>query len=127
MVNFLFFSFLLLIQNLFHNKRGLTSKSNSHVSGKLMKTELKVINGNALCLSYSTNNYCVLDSSDRNSNICFGDSGGPLMFYANGNWYLYGISSFVLVDKNKECLSEKPSFYTMVPRYLGWINQLLNL
>ncbi|RNA17705.1 hypothetical protein BpHYR1_054502 [Brachionus plicatilis] len=49
--------------------------------------------------------YCAFDPSAAESNICFGDSGGPLMYSSEGNWYLYGITSFVFTDQDDRCLN----------------------
>ncbi len=46
-----------------------------------------------------------------------GDSGGPLMAFKNGVWYLYGLTSF----GDKSCDPTMPSYYTKVTIYLDWI------
>ncbi|CAF0976479.1 unnamed protein product [Brachionus calyciflorus] len=66
--------------------------------------------------------YCTLGKQTSNyPNVCSGDSGGPLMYLINGKWFLYGITSHVLF--NKTCLNNLPSFFTIVPSFLKWINQ----
>lgn len=79
------------------------------------------------CYGYDERNYCAIDENFKESNICYGDSGGGLMYLMNGGWYLYGVSSFILADRyTNKCLTNYPSFYTMVPKYIDWINKILN-
>lgn len=88
-----------------------------------------MIDGNSECsrLNYDPNkNYCCKDSNEnRNSVICFGDSGGPLMFYdKNGKWYIYGLTSYTVGS----CMNKYPTFFTKVPSFLDWIgNAIANL
>lgn len=84
---------------------------------------MSVVNGKRECLN-SDEFYCLMDLSNKKSNICYGDSGGPLMFYANKNWYLYGIASMLSINQQtKDCLSYLPSYYIMIPKYLDWIKK----
>lgn len=57
--------------------------------------------------------------------ICFGDSGGPLMFNdKNGKWYIYGLTSYTVGS----CMNKYPTFFTKVPSFLDWIgNAIANL
>jgi len=110
---------------------GSTNGFNSlaSISPGLLQTKLGVINGNGACtsngLTYDTNTvYCVLDSVN-NSNACFGDSGGPLIFYTNSLWFVYGITSYVAVYGSGVCNPYLPSYYTQVPVYLTWITTWL--
>jgi hypothetical protein len=35
--------------------------------------------------------YCAFNSDgDHKSNACFGDSGGPLIYYKDNKWHIYG-------------------------------------
>ena len=88
---------------------------------QLQQTVLRVKN-NGICAD-SDNNYCAV-GLNYNSNSCYGDSGSPLMFYYNQRWYVYGLTSFILSD-NSTCITSLPSYYTIVPLYLGWIGNVL--
>ena len=97
---------------------------------KLLKTRLDVLNGTPLqseCGSFYTDNYCVKDTSGRNSNVCFGDSGGPLIKFENDKWVFYGITSFVIVDENRKCVNTAPSFFSMVPKLMPWISTQIKI
>uniref|UniRef100_A0A182RWL1 CLIP domain-containing serine protease n=1 Tax=Anopheles funestus TaxID=62324 RepID=A0A182RWL1_ANOFN len=56
----------------------------------------------------------------RGQDTCHGDSGGPLMVFSEGAWYLAGITSFGWPRCGKENF---PGVYTNVSHYLGWIAQ----
>ncbi|XP_045762382.1 phenoloxidase-activating enzyme-like [Maniola jurtina] len=57
-----------------------------------------------------------------NEDTCKGDSGGPLMHLRNNIQELVGITSFGLM----QCGTQgKPSVYTKVYDYLGWINETI--
>lgn len=84
-----------------------------------------VIDDNNLCNNVVKRFYCAVDPSGKKSNICKGDSGSPMMYLANGNWYVFGITGFHSTRNTNECVPEKPSFYTMVPKYIDWINVIL--
>ena len=60
------------------------------------------------------------------SNICFGDSGGPMLYKIGNIWFLYGITSFTLANKNASCNPTRPSFFTSVPNFIEWINRNVN-
>lgn len=51
---------------------------------------------------------------------------GPLVYYVDSKWYVYGIASFLLVYTDGTCYSSKPSYYSQVPAYLTWIEDALN-
>jgi secreted trypsin-like serine protease len=93
----------------------------------LQQTTLRVINGQSICQVanvYSpTRNLCVIDpDTNRDSNICSGDSGGPLIYYNGANWVIYGIASFGMSDNtNERCISTLPAYFTSVPFYLDYI------
>lgn len=79
------------------------------------------------CRDYDSFVYCALDPTPRKSNICFGDSGGPLMFNLDDKWFLYGTSSFVTVHPNNfSCANSDASFFVMIPNYIDWINSFIN-
>lgn len=99
-------------------------------SGRLKQTVLKVINGDRLCEKYSIESqhrfYCAYDSVNNGmSNVCIGDSGGPLFMYENGRYVLYGLVStvFTYIDINYQlkCFTQAPSYFSKVALYLDWI------
>ncbi|RNA33932.1 Chymotrypsinogen B, partial [Brachionus plicatilis] len=95
------------------------------LSSQLMSTTLTVLNGTPLqssCQGYDNDYYCVQDLSGTSSNVCFGDSGGSLVSFEKNRWTFYGITSFVFVDSNGNCLNTAPSFFAMVPRLSNWLN-----
>ena len=70
--------------------------------------------------------YCTIDDNPtKSSNVCFGDSGGPLMYNSNGRWHLYGITSMVILNGtifNRFCKPNEPSYFTSVPYYLDFVS-----
>ena len=60
-----------------------------------------------------------------NSNICEGDSGGPLMYFLGNKWYIYGVGSYVLTNDKGRCATKAPSYFSQVPKFLGWINSTI--
>lgn len=104
-----------------NNRRALTNR--------LTQAVLTVYNyqDKEYCINYDSTNYCAYDSSNS-ANICFGDSGGPLMFYENDKWVLYGITNFMLKDIiTLKCNNKLPSFYVMVPKFKNWVVQTIRL
>ena len=100
---------------------------NETVSNTLQQTTLKIFNNDptSLCSLYSfdENSYCAIDSIKiRSSNICFYDQGGPLIFYFEGQWYLYGVASYFVSNEFNRCNTSQPSFFTGVSDYLDWID-----
>lgn len=69
--------------------------------------------------------YCALDFSDSKSNICYGDSGGPMMIVKNKTWYIYGIANFV-TGTPTQCNNKLPSYYIIVTNYLKWIYSIIS-
>lgn len=95
------------------------------LSSQLMSTTLTVLNGTPLqgsCEGFENDFYCVKDLSENNSNVCFGDSGGPLLSFEQNKWTYYGITSFVFVDSEGNCLNTAPSFFAMIPRLSNWLD-----
>ena len=84
---------------------------------------MRVITNSTLCLGLEKTHYCLIDLSNKQSNVCNGDSGGPMMFFMNGKWHVYGVASFVFGDPVVRCDNTKPSFYTRVPSFLKWISK----
>jgi secreted trypsin-like serine protease len=107
------------------------TKETSKRSSSLQQTFLKINNNYKFCTTVkqfdNTTNYCAYDEVTKGrSNICFGDSGGPLMHLENNQWTLYGISSFGVANEGK-CLPYYPSYFVRIPFYLDWINESLVL
>ncbi|RNA06673.1 transmembrane protease serine 11D [Brachionus plicatilis] len=97
-----------------------------NLSSQLLTTTLSILNGSpakAQCQGFDADFYCAKDLSEKQSNVCYGDSGGPLLRFENNKWVLYGVTSFTFADSSNNCINTAPSFYTMVPRYSSWINQ----
>lgn len=129
---------LVLNKNLFvasygliiNDKEKIINGKNKH-SLVLKQTELKIINGDPVCekslIFDSKNLYCALDENrTRSSNLCSGDSGSPLFFNFDSNWYLYGIASFVTAGNKSgtfECITSLPSYFTKVAIYINWIKE----
>jgi hypothetical protein len=48
------------------------------------------------------------------------------MFLKDNKWFLYGITSLVLVnDTTRFCEPTQPSFFTAVPAFAYWINKTI--
>ncbi|CAF1110839.1 unnamed protein product, partial [Brachionus calyciflorus] len=95
------------------------------LADKQLQTNLTVINfkDDLTCKNLDSQNYCTLNTE---STSCNGDSGGGHFFKIRDRWYVYGITSFGLVDKDGNgCPINSPSFETMVPKYLEWIKKAM--
>ncbi|CAF0763401.1 unnamed protein product [Brachionus calyciflorus] len=99
---------------------GYTEKGK--ISEWLLFGRVTVLNNqnNPDCSSFENTQYCLEDLSGRESNACFGDSGGPLLRFENNVWVQYGIASFVYTNPNSTCANQLPSFYAMVPVLKSW-------
>lgn len=122
------FSYLLncFLNNLYF-KRGSKDGLNTDdsLSNQLQQLILKLAT-NKLCLTnmplFKSNIMYCAKHQNENSNICYGDSGGPLMQINNNNkWYIHGITSTALAFQNYSCNPQKPSYYTKVSSYSEWI------
>ncbi|CAF0862194.1 unnamed protein product, partial [Brachionus calyciflorus] len=101
--------------------------SRSQISNTLLQATLKIQNEAtpSICKGHESYVYCALDPTKKKSNICFGDSGGPLMFFKDEKWYLYGASSFVFIyPDNFTCMNTEASFFAMIPNFLNWITNI---
>ncbi|CAK9294624.1 unnamed protein product [Gordionus sp. m RMFG-2023] len=79
------------------------------------------VSGEAECLKYNRfpKERHTVCSQSQGTNVCFGDSGGPLMCSVDGRWTLVGISSFV----HGTCYGT--SFFTKVAAYADFIKNTL--
>ncbi|RNA13081.1 hypothetical protein BpHYR1_017492 [Brachionus plicatilis] len=94
-------------------------------SNYLLKARMTVLNSlpqQTECEGFDKEHYCIRDLEGDNSNACFGDSGGPLIYRQN-EWVQYGITSFGFVDMFQQCDNTRPSFFAMVPLLLSWLDQ----
>ena len=47
------------------------------------------------------------------------------MFFDNGRWHLYGVTSMVILNGtifNRYCKPNEPSYFTSVPYYLDFVS-----
>lgn len=58
---------------------------------------------------------------DGKSGVCYGDSGGPEVVQADGNWLLVGVTSRP-GDQSVTC-AKAPSIFTSAVAYAAWITQ----
>ena len=106
---------------------GIVNRTSLQRASELEQTVLNVFEKSALLAcsnaNYNyTNIYCAMDANaTRASNVCNGDGGGPMMYYKESRWYVYGISSYVYLNSQNLCDNTRPSFYANVPFHLQWI------
>lgn len=108
--------------------------SQDSISNSLMEVKIEIINffNETLCQNMDELKYCGYDFSQKHSNLCVGDSGGSLMHFMNGKWYVFGVVSFgnVEFDQNNteiKCQNDLPTYFTIIPRYIDWIYTKLDL
>jgi len=96
----------------------------------LQNAILRVTTNSSICSALDDynpkENYCLIeDTSSLDTDLCYGDSGGPMIYFDGEKWILYGVASFVVEwinDKNDTaCLTDYPSYYTSVPFFLNYI------
>lgn len=113
--------------------RGSTTgfNGNSELSNQILEARLQIISDNTCRQNFGVNgNYlCALDPTERQANVCFGDSGSGLVFYNStlNRWILYGVANYVLRDMKSifRCNNRAPSIYAIVPQYIFWINTMM--
>jgi plasminogen len=109
----------------------VTEPENETISPSvLQKALLKVINNSSVCSVVSnynpSENYCLIeDMLSPDTNICNGDSGGPMLYFDGEKWIVFGVASFVVKLLNGQnstrCSARNPSFYASVPVFLNYI------
>ena len=75
---------------------------------------------------YVTDNMLCAGYRAAGKDACQGDSGGPLVCRQGGNWYQYGIVSFLSTPRwsTKLCANENsPMVYASVVQFMPWIQQ----
>ncbi|KAJ6220602.1 hypothetical protein RDWZM_006414 [Blomia tropicalis] len=104
---------------------GRTAK-NQTVSDYLMKADMKAVSF-ARCrwlwagiFRVSRGMLCAQDTDSGACNGCNGDSGGPLQYEIDGQWFLLGAASWVV-----RCGSTTyPTVWTRVPYFLNFITEI---
>lgn len=69
-------------------------------------------------------NYCAIDEINFSS-PCQGDSGSGVVHYMKNAWYIYGLVSQGTLNIFGLCDSTRPTYHTIVPRYLEWIQKAM--
>jgi secreted trypsin-like serine protease len=80
-------------------------------------------------IDVSSQQYLVIGNIDRNNsdtNVCLGDSGGPLLYFDGKKWTIFGVTKSVYLDNAKSCLASRASIFQSVPFYLDFINRFLD-
>ncbi|CAF1031738.1 unnamed protein product [Brachionus calyciflorus] len=100
------------------------------IPNSLMQLEIKIMNyfNETLCQGIDETKYCGYDMSDKHSNLCVGDSGGALMHKIDQKWYVFGVVSFGNAEFSDDnltilCQANQPTYFTIVPNYLDWIEK----
>lgn len=91
----------------------------------LQQVTLEAIgNDEQICIDAINDNvvqFCA-GSRDGTKDTCAGDSGGPLMMFNDGRWYLMGITSY-----GRSCADpNQPGIYTRVSYYDSFIRSVIN-
>lgn len=110
---------------------GSTTGSQGSPPLVLQQANLRVVTNNQKCFASGNFNsfqqYCVIESGlFPDSNACYGDSGGPMVYFDGTKWTIFGITSYILADSMRKCDPSLPSFYTSVPFYLSYIKDPYN-
>jgi secreted trypsin-like serine protease len=85
-------------------------------SSVLKQTELKVVDCGGFWAPSQFDAQKQICANIVGSTTCNGDSGGPLMYQSNGQWYLNGVVSF-----GSACRTDAPAVYARVSYYMPWI------
>ena len=85
-------------------------KCKASLLGQLTKSEFELDDDLLIC------------AGSGKTNICSGDSGGPLFTHKEGKAYQMGISSFALIDCGY--LTDTPAAFTRVTAHLSWIKEV---
>lgn len=90
---------------------------------QLQETETRVVSDGQCSLSGidETTEICTGSQQLLLENACFGDSGGPQVEGAPGNWRLTGVTS--RLGSIVPACGTAPSIYTDATSYKSWINQ----
>jgi secreted trypsin-like serine protease len=104
----------------------------SDLAYELQQANMRAIDDERLCNAHKivrnfyepSKHYCVIGFAN-NANICKGDSGGPLMYYKENKWYIYGIASFGNVKKASKCDYKMPTYFIKVTEYIDWLASVL--
>ena len=112
---------------LIHILRGKTESST--LSDQQLQAKLKVENylDDNFCKQRDWREYCTIGLIN-NTNVCKGDSGSGMVYPINGRWYIYGLVSHAMMkieNGEMKCNNIEPSFHTMVPKYLDWIQRAM--
>ncbi|CAF0932638.1 unnamed protein product [Brachionus calyciflorus] len=92
-------------------------------SPSLIETKLTVNNDASECKKYSSLSYCTFGNE---SNICFGDTGNPVMYLVGKRWTIFGVYYHFTTDKTgKKCDITKMSVAYNVVKYVDSIKSAL--
>ena len=104
---------------------GSETRFRPKTSAMLRQVTIEAIsNEDEICVNATYDNLVQFCAGTRNGgkDTCSGDSGGPLMMYRDGRWYLMGITSF-----GSQCGdSNRPGVYTRVSYYSSFIRYAIN-